>query len=105
MLSNGEYVIQASSVGKYGKGFMDSVNAGTFNMGGMARKTSMPRYALGGYVGSQNVPMQQRSDSGVVYNISVNAGEISDPNKLASVIINRIKLESSRTNHSTGVYS
>lgn len=35
MLSNGEYVVNAKSVGKYGVGFMDQVNAGRFADGGL----------------------------------------------------------------------
>ena len=35
-LSNGEYVVKASSVAKYGTGFMDSVNAGKYASGGLA---------------------------------------------------------------------
>jgi len=31
MLSNGEYVTRAASVAKYGVGFMNSINQGTFN--------------------------------------------------------------------------
>ena len=58
MLSNGEYVIRASSVKKYGKTFMDKINSGTFGMGGMA--VSSPRmsvptsnyFASGGFVGN-----------------------------------------------------
>jgi hypothetical protein len=34
-LSNGEYVVKASSVSKYGVGMMDAVNAGRFAMGGL----------------------------------------------------------------------
>ena len=34
MLSNGEYVIQASAVDKYGTGFFDRVNAGRYRSGG-----------------------------------------------------------------------
>jgi hypothetical protein len=56
MLSNGEYVVKASSVAKYGKGFMDQVNAGQFGMGGLAttapRMVSPAKYAGGGFVGS-----------------------------------------------------
>ena len=40
MLSDGEYVIKASSVDKFGTGFLDSVNAGQlpkFRLGGMVR--------------------------------------------------------------------
>ena len=56
MLSNGEYVVKASAVSKYGKGFMDQVNAGQFGMGGLAttapRMVSPAKYAGGGFVGS-----------------------------------------------------
>lgn len=58
MLSNGEYVVKASSVAKYGKGFMDQVNAGQFGMGGLAttapRMVSPAKYAGGGFVGSMS---------------------------------------------------
>ena len=40
MLSNGEYVIKAASVDKFGKGFLDAINAGKlpgFRLGGMLR--------------------------------------------------------------------
>jgi TP901 family phage tail tape measure protein len=36
LLSNGEYVIKASAVGKYGKDFLDDLNAKKFAKGGMA---------------------------------------------------------------------
>jgi TP901 family phage tail tape measure protein len=36
LLSNGEYVIKASAVGKYGKDFLDEINAKRFAKGGMA---------------------------------------------------------------------
>jgi hypothetical protein len=39
-LSNGEYVIKASSVNKYGKGMFDSLNAGHFANGGQVNKQS-----------------------------------------------------------------
>jgi hypothetical protein len=58
MLSNGEYVVKASAVSKYGKGFMDQVNAGQFGMGGLAttapRMVSPVKYAGGGFVGSMS---------------------------------------------------
>ena len=34
-LSNGEYVIKADTVSKYGKGFFDRLNAGHFATGGL----------------------------------------------------------------------
>ena len=36
MLSNGEYVIKASAVAKYGKGFLDSINSGRYSLAGLA---------------------------------------------------------------------
>ena len=58
MLSNGEYVVKASSVAKYGKGFMDQINAGQFGMGGLVttapRMVSPAQYAGGGFVGSMS---------------------------------------------------
>ncbi|NDB81491.1 MAG: phage tail tape measure protein, partial [Alphaproteobacteria bacterium] len=45
LLSNGEYVVKADSVAKYGTGFMDSINAGRFANGGIA-----------GYSGGSGVP-------------------------------------------------
>jgi len=43
MLSNGEYVVKASSVDKYGVAFLDRVNAGMFAAGGIVE-----RFASGG---------------------------------------------------------
>lgn len=50
MLSEGEYVVRKSSVDKYGKGFMDSINSGNFSqdtmyaaVGGWARKRAAYR--------------------------------------------------------------
>ncbi|MDJ0454418.1 hypothetical protein [Gordonia amicalis] len=42
MLSNGEYVVNAKSVGKYGVGFMDQVNAGRFADGGLVGTYGLP---------------------------------------------------------------
>lgn len=44
-LSNGEYVVKASSVSKYGTGFLDRVNAGRYASGGLVQ-----RFAGGGAV-------------------------------------------------------
>lgn len=47
MLSNGEYVIKADAVKKYGLNFLNAVNNGYFTR----MKTYVPRFADGGYVG------------------------------------------------------
>lgn len=46
MLSNGEYVIKASSVKKYGTNFLNAVNSGNFTK----IKSGIPHYAQGGLV-------------------------------------------------------
>lgn len=47
MLSNGEYVIKAEAVKRYGTNFLNAVNSGAFTR----MRTSIPRFAEGGYVG------------------------------------------------------
>jgi hypothetical protein len=42
LLSNGEYVIKASSVNRYGKGLFDSLNAQKFDGGGLATTSGYP---------------------------------------------------------------
>jgi len=56
MLSNGEYVVRASSVRKYGPRFMSALNRGTlkvagFKKGGMSQSTKDARNALTGSFG------------------------------------------------------
>lgn len=100
MLSNGEYVVKASSVDKYGVPFMDSLNAGRFMAGGMA--SSIKKYADGGYVGSYGSSNYNDSNSSM-YNITVNAGSVSDPDKLAEIIVSKINFENSRRQHARSI--
>jgi hypothetical protein len=51
MLSNGEYVVKASAVRKYGVGFLDRVNAGKYARGGLVR-----RFAKGGKATKKKEP-------------------------------------------------
>jgi len=86
MLSNGEYVVRASSVAKYGADFMNSINEGKygFAMGGLvpskfyvpSMNTSVAKFAEGGLVdgGSYNI------------NITVNASTMSSADEIASAI-------------------
>lgn len=60
-LSNGEYVIRAKAVAKYGRAFMNSINSGRFDlsklkgfaMGGMVGPAPVLRFAGGGEVAGQ----------------------------------------------------
>ncbi|MDT0223463.1 hypothetical protein [Gordonia sp. AC31] len=72
MLSNGEYVVNAASVGKYGVGFMDQINAGRFANGGLVGTYGLP---------SEADPFPQWvTDLGAKYNVepSTYAGHQSD---------------------------
>ena len=78
MLSNGEYVIQASSVNKYGSTMMDAINGGNF----------APRYATGGIMRSYSVggdinnnsvlPAPQYNVNIVVNGANASADDIAD---------------------------
>ncbi|TAA43835.1 hypothetical protein EAT51_00055 [Pseudoxanthomonas winnipegensis] len=61
-LSNGEYVVKADAVSKYGRGFFDAINA--------------RRYASGGYVGGQGAPVSG-GDRGVTVQIENHASPVS----------------------------
>jgi hypothetical protein len=70
MLSNGEFVVKASSVAKYGTPMLDAINKGHYAMGGYA--VPMAKYADGGLAGSN-------ATINAVFNISgPDAGQVAD---------------------------
>lgn len=99
LISNGEYVMNASAVRHYGKEFMDAVNKGVLPeaaMGGMfsskypgvVQKMAgggmlMSKYGKGGMVSSS---------ANVEYNINVNvAGTNASPDEIANKVMQTIK--------------
>jgi len=85
MLSNGEYVIRASSVSKYGQAMLDMINSGNYNPT-FNSPTARSNYSTGGLVGDAS------SMSNVEYNINVNvAGSNADPNDIASAVMNALR--------------
>lgn len=99
-LSNGEYVIRASSVAKYGVPMMDTINTGNFKMGGIVRNSMMPKYKMGGMVQYYANGGLALNGAGNNYQININGTNISDPNVLADIIIRKIDSENSRRSHS-----
>jgi hypothetical protein len=65
MLSNGEFVVRASSVDKYGTDMLHAINAGRYARGGVVG------FASGGPVGSRPV---SRAATGATYAVTVNVG-------------------------------
>ena len=104
MLSNGEYVIRASSVDKYGTGFMDKLNQGVIKMAGggyVNASAQMPRY---------NIPSAQAiaPSSTSVYNggttlATVNVYDSGNAKATAYEVANILNNMASRTNHKAGV--
>lgn len=86
MLSNGEYVVRASSVAKYGTKFMDSVNSGMygFSIGGMALNSIMPNYSVPGGAKYANGGLVNNSS----YNVSivVNGSDGTSANEIARAV-------------------
>jgi TP901 family phage tail tape measure protein len=104
MLSNGEYVVRASSVDKYGTGFMDKLNQGVLKMAGggyVNASAQMPRY---------NIPSAQAiaPSSTNVYNggttlATVNVYDSGNAKATAYEVANILNNMASRTNHKAGV--
>ena len=76
-LSNGEYVLKASSVKALGTDFLDTLN----NVGGYSRSSKLPKFAFadGGYVnanqnapqeGLENIPKTIQSSPQVIMNMT-----------------------------------
>ena len=86
MLSNGEYVVNASAVGKYGTAMLHSINNGTFG----------PRYATGGLVKSYSIGDKSSNSSlssNAVYNITVSVDTNANPDEIANKIMRTIQRE------------
>jgi hypothetical protein len=106
MLSNGEYVVKASAVEKYGVPFFDAANAQRFAFGGMV---NMPRYETGGQVLTAGINSNANNATigGATYNITNNInGYDGDLEQLSSMVTQRtitaIKTLDSRNSKMSG---
>jgi TP901 family phage tail tape measure protein len=96
MLSNGEYVIRASSVKKYGIPFLDMINKGmlpAMAAGGYSRYPSMvARMGGGGYAYHGMSSGGLANESSAEYNINVNvSGTNASPEEIASVVMQTLQ--------------
>ena len=95
MLSNGEYVIRASSVDKFGVEFFDLLNKGMlpeFGRGGSSKYPSMIRnMGMGGAVYYNKGGFVNESSSNVEYNINVSvAGSNASADEIAREVMSAI---------------
>jgi TP901 family phage tail tape measure protein len=92
MLSNGEYVVRASSVAKIGLSALEAINAGKIPelTGG---RVSIDNINLNGRGPAFNKQQSQMEASSSVYNYSVvvNAQTNSNPDQIASAVMAKIK--------------
>ena len=118
MLSNGEYVVKADSVNKYGRGFLDQVNAGKFNAGGLVGRASSsvpamisPASASMPTFGMPSMPSSSLSinNSGVSSNTNTNNssrvnivinGASQNANAIANKVVRMINSSNNRRVHS-----
>jgi TP901 family phage tail tape measure protein len=98
MLSNGEYVIKASTVKQFGTKMFDNLNAGSLPIFAGANSLSTPRFASVGSIASVNqssvAPRQAAaSSSNSVYNysLSVNVASQADPNTIAQTVMAQLQ--------------
>ncbi|MGW3024836.1 hypothetical protein [Streptomyces sp. NPDC001221] len=82
MLSNGEYVVRAAAVSKYGLGFLDAVNSGTYSAGPSGAGAAAGQGLAAGLVGSLGLVTgaAQRMAAGVVAGIKAEL-QIASPSK------------------------
>jgi hypothetical protein len=85
MLSNGEYVIKAAAVAKYGPKFFDAMNSGTYMPNVRVPSGAVNYSAAGNKISSM-------SNGDVNYNVSVNvAGTNASADEIANVVIKTLK--------------
>jgi hypothetical protein len=95
MLSNGEYVINAAAVEKFGVPFLNSINSmeGFASGGYAAKKPGVKSYATGGVVSGDSAGS---SNSVYNYSVVVNAATGASADDIANVAIAKLRAMESR---------
>lgn len=99
MLSNGEYVVRASSVAKYGKGFFDKLNGGEFDASLINFSNfKVPSFNTSAVGSSSQSVSTGGTIGGSVFNITVNAGFNATADDIAKSVMDTIKRNTGMTN-------
>jgi len=77
-LSNGEYVIKADSVKKYGEGFLNSINSGSMPKFANGGSVGIPRFKFGGLANDPNYIRTKTSLDSVTELLNETAIKLSD---------------------------
>jgi TP901 family phage tail tape measure protein len=95
MLSNGEYVMKASAVSKYGRGMLDQINAGNFGM----NNAQQPRFSMPVSPGSTSGISNVGGNSSNV-KIYINGADGKSATAIANKVASMINSSNNRRNHS-----
>lgn len=101
MLSNGEYVMKANAVNKYGRGFMDQVNAGNFNMPSMSNNS--PRFSMPSMNSNASNINNLGGKTSNNVKIIINGSGGKSANAIANKVVSMINLSNDRRNHSRSI--
>jgi hypothetical protein len=90
MLTPGEFVVNRNSVGKYGRGLLNSINAGTYREPSipMANPAVMPTEGI-----ARGASISQATNSSSVYNytLTVNARTDANANEIAQTVMAKLR--------------
>jgi len=98
MLSNGEYVIKANAVSKYGRGMLDQINAGNFGVGNAQQPTfTMPTTPM--------APSGINNYGGDSSNVKIviNGASGKSATAIANKVASMINSSNNRRNHSRSI--
>lgn len=99
MLSNGEYVMKAGAVDKYGRGFMDQVNSGNLSMPSFGMPSS-PSLSTSSIANSAYSNTMNSSNSSNNVKIVINGAGGKSATAIANKVASMINSSNDRRNHS-----
>jgi hypothetical protein len=102
MLSNGEYVMKAGAVDKYGRGFMDQINSGNLNMPSFGMP-SMPTSPSSSIATNVNGGSYSSSNSSNNVKIVINGASGKSATAIANKVASMINSSNNRRNHSRSI--
>jgi len=102
LLSSGEYVMKSNAVDKYGRGFMDQINSGNFNMPSFGMP-SMPTAPSSSIATTVNGGTSSTNNSSSNVKIVINGVSGKSATAIANKVASMINSSNNRRNHSRSI--
>jgi cell wall-associated NlpC family hydrolase len=102
LLSSGEYVMKSNAVDKYGRGFMDQINSGNFNMPSFGMP-SMPTAPSSSIATTVNGGTSSTNNSSSNVKIVINGASGKSATAIANKVASMINSSNNRRNHSRSI--